>query len=194
MLGFAFLPAGLKKLYGEPFTDPANTGAFHEFLHAFHATGAFYNVVGAVQVAVALLLMTQRQALLGAAMALPLFTAIGAFCWSTDVPFTATMVTLMWLGTLFLLMWDAHRLAPLFGRQYTFEESERLIDKTVWAVAGLLVFVVYSVIVFLSGGVYRPRGVELDNPSFYVLPLLVAILVGAYVVERRRRKRAHARS
>jgi hypothetical protein len=64
----------------------------------------------------------------------------------------------------------------------------------VWAVAGLLVFVVYSVIVFLSGGVYRPRGVELDNPSFYVLPLLAAILVGSFIVEQRMRKRALQRS
>src|SRR5689334_12862731 len=49
LIGFAFLPAGLKKILGEPFTDPGNRGPFHEFLHAFHATGHFYTFVGVVQ-------------------------------------------------------------------------------------------------------------------------------------------------
>ena len=44
VIGFAFIPAGLKKLLGQPFTDPANTGVFHEFLHAFQATGLFYHL------------------------------------------------------------------------------------------------------------------------------------------------------
>ena len=63
MIGFAFIPAGLKKLLGQPFTDPANTGVFHEFLHAFHATGLFYQFVGALQLTAAVFLITQRHAL-----------------------------------------------------------------------------------------------------------------------------------
>ena len=62
VIGFAFLPAGLKKVLGEPFTDPTNTGPFHEFLHAFHGTGFFYSFVGAVQLLAAILMMTQRYA------------------------------------------------------------------------------------------------------------------------------------
>ena len=46
LIGFAFIPAGLKKLLGQPFTDPANTGVFHEFLHAFHATGPVLSICG----------------------------------------------------------------------------------------------------------------------------------------------------
>lgn len=34
LIGFAFVPAGLKKVLDQPFTDPANHGRFHDFLHA----------------------------------------------------------------------------------------------------------------------------------------------------------------
>ena len=53
-IGFAFLPAGLKKILGQPFTDPSFQGRFHEFLHAFHATGFFYKFVGGVQLVAAI--------------------------------------------------------------------------------------------------------------------------------------------
>src|SRR5688500_3998399 len=91
LIGFAFVPAGLKKVLGQPFTDPHNTGAFHDFLHAFHATGFFYRFVGALQLTVALLLFTQRFARWGAYLALPIITAIMVFCWSTRVYPTATV-------------------------------------------------------------------------------------------------------
>ena len=93
MIGFAFIPAGLKKLLGQPFTDPANTGVFHEFLHAFHATGRFYQFVGALQLTAAVLLITQRHATLGAALAAPILVTILVFCWSTGVVPTAIVVT-----------------------------------------------------------------------------------------------------
>ena len=106
LIGFAFLPAGLKKVLGQPFTDPANSGRFHDFLHAFHATGGFYRFVGVVQLTAAALLLTQRFALLGALLALPVITAIAAFCWSTGVVPTAVVATLMMLGTAALVVWD----------------------------------------------------------------------------------------
>ena len=36
LIGYAFLPAALKKVLGKPFTDPTNTGPFHDFLHGFY--------------------------------------------------------------------------------------------------------------------------------------------------------------
>ncbi|HLL23075.1 MAG TPA: hypothetical protein VK427_13135, partial [Kofleriaceae bacterium] len=110
LIGFAFLPAALKKISGQPFTDPSNQGRFHDFLHAFYATGWFYGFVGVMQLVAAVLLYTQRFALVGALVALPILTTITAFCWSTGVYPTASIATLMWLGTLGLLIWDHARL------------------------------------------------------------------------------------
>jgi uncharacterized membrane protein YphA (DoxX/SURF4 family) len=109
LLGFAFLPAGLKKLLGQRFTDAHNVGAFHEFLHAFFATGLFYRFVGALQLTVAVLLMTQTFGTLGALLALPIFTAITVLCWSTGAVFTGVMTTLMLLATLLVCAWEYER-------------------------------------------------------------------------------------
>ena len=116
LLGFAFLPAGLKKVLGQPFTDPAKTGSFHEFLHTFHDTGVFYHMVGGMQLLAAVLLLTQRYAVLGAMILAPILTAILVFCWSTQVIPTAVVVTLMFGGLLLLLLWDIERFRTFFSR------------------------------------------------------------------------------
>ena len=85
VIGFAFIPAGLKKLLGQPFTDPANTGVFHEFLHAFQATGLFYQFVGALQLTAAVFLITQRDATLGAALITPILAAILCFAGAQEL-------------------------------------------------------------------------------------------------------------
>src|SRR3954452_15236135 len=114
-LGFALLPAGLKKVLGAPFTEPANHGPFHDFLHAFYATGFFYTFVGLSQLTTAFMLMTQRWASLGALLMAPIVTVILVFCWSTGVIPTASVVTLMFLGTLLLLTWDQAKWRPLLS-------------------------------------------------------------------------------
>ena len=195
LLGFAFLPAGLKKVLGEPFTDPVKTGAFHEFLHAFHATGFFYQFVGAVQLAIAVLLLTQTLATLGALMALPVFATITVFCWSTGATFTAAMATLMLLGTAALLAWDVDRWrAVIEPRAHTpppAEESPPL-DMRLWRRCGVVILGLYLAVTALSGGIYRPVGVELQNPAFYILPLIALLPVVTFAVEQRRRRRARS--
>ena len=149
LIGFAFLPAALKKILDQPFTDPANTGRFHDFLHAFHATGWFYTFVGVCQLVAAVLLCTQRFALLGAIVAFPVLTAITAFCWSTGV------------------------------------------DLARWAWCGLAIIALYVGVCLAHGGIYRPRGMDLGNPAFYVLPTIAMLpLVTLALDLRARRHRA----
>lgn len=188
LLGFALLPAGIKKLLGEPFTEASNVGTFHEFLHAFHATGAFYQFVGVVQILAACLLMTQRFATLGAAVAFPVLVAIFVFCWSTQVYFTAVVVTLMLGGMFGLIFWDWPRWRRLWRPEASLPAASPLIDTRLWGRCGIAIFVFYVSVVAISGGVYRPRGVEWDNPSFYVLPALTLFPLVTYLIERRARR------
>ncbi|MBA3393800.1 MAG: hypothetical protein H0T89_14220 [Deltaproteobacteria bacterium] len=194
LIGFAFLPAALKKLVGEPFTDPANTGRFHDFLHAFHATGWFYRFVGVMQLVVAILLCTQRYALVGALLALPILTAITAFCWSTGVYPTATVATLMLLGTAGLVVWDHERWRGIFAT--TLAEAPAPapapIDLRRWAWCGLAVFVLYACLCLAHGGVYRPRGVHFDDPAFYVLPAIMLLPIVTLYLDRRAHRRGRA--
>jgi hypothetical protein len=186
LIGFAFVPAGLKKVLGQPFTDPRLTGPFHDFLHAFLATGWFYNAVGLVQLVAATLLMTQRFAFAGALLVLPVITAITAFCWSTHVVPTATVATLMLLGTLGLVAWDAHRW-PLFGRRAAHVEPP--IDPRLWGWCGVAVLALYLGACLAMGEVYRPRGAKPDEPGFYLFPALVLLPIVTFAIEQRRRRR-----
>ncbi len=180
LIGFAFLPAGLKKVLGQPFTDPANSGRFHDFLHAFHATGGFYRFVGVVQLTAAALLLTQRHALLGALIALPVITAITAFCWSTGVVPTAIVATLMMLGTAALVLWDLPAWRPA---------AEARAPAGPWALAGVAILLLYLGATAANGAIYRPRGVELDRPAFYLLVAIPMIPLVTWIMARRRARR-----
>ncbi len=191
LIGFAFVPAALKKVLDQPFTDPANHGRFHDFLHAFHATGWFYGFVGVMQLIAAVLLCTQRFATLGALVALPILSAITAFCWSTGVYPTAAIATLMWLGTVGLVIWDVDKWRGVFARdgEISAPAAEALpIDLRLWGRCGWAIVIVYLGSALLRGGVYRPRGIELDEPAFYVLPAVLLMPIVTYVIERRRRR------
>lgn len=194
LLGFAFLPAGLKKLLGQPFTDPQNTGSFHEFLHAFHATGFFYQFVGIVQLTIAVLLLTQKYSTLGALMALPVFGTIAVFCWSTQVVFTATMVTLMLLATIGLVGWDYGKWRGVFdGRDAEGSDHHEVhsppVDMQLWQRCGSAIVAVYVGICIYTQGIYRPRGVELQNPAFYIFPLIALLPVVTFAIEQVRRNK-----
>lgn len=194
LIGYAFVPSGLKKTLDQPFTDPANQGLFHDFLHAFHATGFFYQFVGVVQLTIALLLMTQTFATLGALMALPVFATITVFCWATATVFTSTMVTLMLCGAILLALWDFEKWRGIFhpgsGHPPAPEPEDPLpIDLRLWGICGAGILVLYFGVCAYSGGIYRPKSVELDNPAFYIFPLIALFPVVTYVIEHRRRKR-----
>jgi hypothetical protein len=188
LIGFAFLPAALKKLLDQPFTDPGNSGPFHDFLHAFHATGWFYQFVGVLQLAAAALLCTQRFAMAGALVALPILTAITAFCWSTRVIPTATVATLMWLGTVGLLIWDLERWRAVIAAR----AAPAPIELGRWQRCGVAIFVLYVGVCIARGEIYRPRGAELGDPAFYVLPAIALLPVITLALELRAGRRGRA--
>lgn len=189
LIGFAFLPAGLKKLLDQPFTDPANTGAFHDFLDAFHATGWFYQFVGAMQLVTAVLLITQRFATIGALLAVPITATITAFCWSTHVYPTAAVITLMFLGSLGLALWDLPRWQLVFARDERVRElldtpaPAAPVDMRLWQRCGVAIVTLYLGTCAALGGVYRPKGMALDEPAFYVMPAILLLPVIALAIE-----------
>ncbi len=197
-LAFGMLPAGLKKVIGEPFTDAANVGPFHDFLDGFYATGAFYGFVGAMQLVASALLFSQRFATLGALILLPILTSILVFCWSTWVPFTASVVTLMWLGNVALVLWDIRKWRAVFAGDseataVTVAALPPVIDLRLWGRCGLGILATYLAVCAITGGVYRPRGAELSNPEFWVFPVLLLFPIVTWVLDRRRYRAARTR-
>jgi len=188
LIGFAFLPAALKKVLDQPFTEAANSGRFHDFLDAFHATGPFYQFVGLVQLAAALLLSTQRFALLGAVIALPVLTTITVFVWSTiGLTPTAVVASAMLLGTVGLLVWDLDRWRGVISSAPVPALAPSPIPLTPWVICGAVVWVLYLGLCLAHGGVYRPRGMAMREPGFYVLVAIAFSPVVTWFVTRRRR-------
>jgi len=194
LIGFAFIPAGLKKISGQVFTDPENTGLFHDFLHTFHGTGGFYRFVGAMQLLAAVLLITQRFATVGAIILTPILATILVFCWSTMVVPTATVVSLMSLGLLFLLLWDFHKWKPLFladGEQVDLQipGPHPTIDMKLWTRCGWLILLLYFGNAAVTGEVYRPQGADWSNPSFILLQVITFLPLITFVIDYRRYRR-----
>lgn len=194
LIAFAFIPAGLKKVTGQPFTDTVNTGVFHEFVQIFHDTGFFYHFVGAMQLLAAVLLMTQRFANLGAVILTPILGSILVFCWSTWVVPTATVVTLMSLGLVFLLLWDIQKWKSIFftdGQNVALKipATHPTIDMKLWTLCGWAILILYFATAAITGEVHRPKGADWSNPNFVVLQVIMLLPLVTFVIDYRRNRR-----
>lgn len=109
LLALAFVPTGLVKLLGWRFTvlDPATPiGGFFE---AMYRTGAYWQFLGASQVAAGVLLLIPATATLGALAVLPIMLNITVITWALDFTGTRHLAVAMLLASLFLLGWDYDR-------------------------------------------------------------------------------------
>jgi len=109
---------------------------------------------------------------------------------------TATVTTLMLAGVLALIAWDLDRWLPILDPRAAAPPPEPTtpppIDPALWRACGAGILVFYGLTCLAYGGVYRPKGLDLAEPAFYVLPLIALFPVVTWVVERRRRARSAA--
>jgi uncharacterized membrane protein YphA (DoxX/SURF4 family) len=115
LLAVAFLPSGLTKVLGLPFTrlDPQTSDVGRLFFALQHDFGGLYPFIGACQLAAAVLLLIPRTTLVGALVHLPITGGIVVI--TTTVGFAGTwlIAILMLLGVVFLICWDWHRVRAL---------------------------------------------------------------------------------
>lgn len=109
-LATSFIIAGYVKVVGERFAAglPSNNPLGHYF-DALHITGYYYTFIGIAQIITAILLLIPRTSLLGALMYFPIIVNIGVLTYATRFDGTR-IVTMMFLASLFLLIWDYDRL------------------------------------------------------------------------------------
>lgn len=112
----AFLPSGLKKVLGLPFTNlPASTPV-GEFFWALSHTGAYYRALGAAQLLAAALIVFPRSAAVGALLYLAVTTNIFLITHAVDFGVgTPIITTLMLLASLYLVAWEYPRWRSLLG-------------------------------------------------------------------------------
>ena len=173
IIGFAFIPSGLKKLAGERFTQIPVSNPIGFFFEALYQSGIYWNFLGLIQVLAAFLLMTQRFATIGNLIFLPI--AINIFIITYSMQFTGTVYItfLLVIASTGLLLWDFPKWKTLFSND-NFEAQ--LLYKTLPT---------YNFISIVTGMIFfvESLALSLSNIFFYnknaALIILAVILITA---------------
>lgn len=123
-LAFAFIAAGMVKIFGERFASGLPTlHPMGAYLEALHQTGYYYNFIGVAQVVAGLLLVIPRTVLLGAILYLPIIVNIWVLSFSLRFEGSYVTSPLMVLANMYILLWHYDKLQHLFPSR---SESEPL--------------------------------------------------------------------
>lgn len=158
LVGFAFFPSGLVKLMGNRFTILSTDDPIGYFFEALYQSGFYWNFLGLAQISAGILLMTQRYATLGALMFLTILTNIWIITISLSFKGTWIITSLMMVAVLILLIWDKHKLLPVFNYNKASMVKEYPDPEPVWIIAGMIYAVSCIVLYMLDpvkGSIYE---------------------------------------
>lgn len=178
LVGFAFFPSGLVKLLGERFTRISTDHPIGYFFEALYQSGFYWNFLGLAQVTAGVLLMTQRFATLGALMFLAILTNIWIITISLSFTGTWMITSLMMIAVLILVMWDQHKLLPIFNYKKSSVVKEYPDPGRNWIMAGL----VYAISFIALYMVDPVKGEEYEKwlGIFLVLIILITFTISNY--------------
>lgn len=165
LLGGAFVFASIIKIKGLRFTNidgtnyPINS-PFHYF-ETVYQSGLYWKFLGLGQLIAGGLLLTQRYTKLGAIMYFPIIVNVYVITLSYSFSGTPYITGMMVLANMLLIIWEWDTLKVLINQQPKFLPNNRLENKSIWQVTGVLLFlftVTYRILVdkynlFLWGGV-----------------------------------------
>ena len=111
LLTVAFVPSGLVKILGQPFTTLPETDPVGYFFAGFFSAHGYYRFIGVAQWAAAACLIVPRTATIGALLYLPIIINIFAITLAIGPAFAFTRVIAggMLAANLYLLFWDWDR-------------------------------------------------------------------------------------
>lgn len=142
LIGGAFVFASLVKIKGQRFTMVQGAGSpFHSpehFFETLYQSGLYWQFLGLAQLVAGLLLMTQRYALLGALLFLPIIANVYVITISYDFGYTSVITGAMLLATVGLLVWDWQRLRVVLNQPAL--PTPVMQESKLWEVIGLVLF------------------------------------------------------
>lgn len=111
LLALAFVPSGLVKMRGEPFTTLPVSDPVGYFFAGFFSAHGYYQFIGVAQWVAGGLLLIPRTATLGALLYLPIIVNIFAITVAIGPAFSGTRVVTgaMMTANVYLLCWDWDR-------------------------------------------------------------------------------------
>ena len=140
LVGFAFIPSGLKKFLGERFTIIGTEDPIGYFFEAMYRTGDYWIFLGFCQLLTAFLLFTQRFATLGAILFFGITLNICIITISMHFTGTWIITSLMLFAAIVLLIWDWDKLKPILEIKTTNHIPYRKVSST-WEIIGLILYV-----------------------------------------------------
>lgn len=114
LLAVGFIPTGMVKLLGHPFTTMSPETRLGGFFDALYQSGPYWHFIGLAQVLAGILVLLPTTATLGALVFLPIGVNIFVITLSFDFNGTPIVTGLMVLATIYLLGWDYDRLRGIF--------------------------------------------------------------------------------
>jgi len=145
LLGYSFIPSGMKKILGERFTSIGTDSPVGFFFEGLYRSGYYWNFLGWGQVIAALLLLTQRLATIGNIIFFFIIANICAITFFMHFQGTWVITSLMLFASCCLLLWDFHKLQFLFQKdnftsKVVFENLPTY--NRIWVISGLVLFLI----------------------------------------------------
>lgn len=194
LLAAGFLPTGLVKLLGRPFSRIPTDDPIGLFFHVFQTSGLYWQFLGAAQVTAAVLLLIPRTTALGAALFFPVILNIFVITVALQFGGTVAITGPMLLAATLLVAWDWHRFEGLFfapadGERHvappTPEPALTRVEKAVYGVG-----LVPGMAMFLASRSFFGPGVFLVSFVVAALAGMAAVGVGLVVCWRARARSA----
>jgi hypothetical protein len=157
LIGAAFVFASFIKMQGGRFygsdgsTSPINS--MPHFFETLYQSGLYWQFLGVSQLIAGAVLMTQRFALIGSLIFLPIIANIFVITIAYDFRGTPFITGLMLLGIIYLILWNLDRLLPLFTE--TPDNAMALVNhplekQPVWILVGVAILL--TTVLFRSYG------------------------------------------
>lgn len=144
LIGGAFVFASLIKIKGQRFTMVPGAGSpFHSpehFFETLYQSGLYWHFLGIMQLVAGMLLMTQRYALLGALLFLPIIANIYVITISYEFGYTDVITGAMLLATVGLLVWDWNRLRVVVNQPVIVLPTSAFFERKLWEIVGVVLF------------------------------------------------------
>lgn len=138
LIALAFVPSGFTKLIGERFTQLPKSEAVGQFFEILYQSGMYYNFLGLAQIITAILLMTQRFALIGTLLFLAITSNIWMITISLHFKGTWIITSLMMFAGFILLYWDKNRIAELYSDNHLQKKEYASAVSKLWINAGII--------------------------------------------------------
>ncbi|MGL6129971.1 DoxX family membrane protein [Chryseobacterium artocarpi] len=185
LLGVAFFPSGLVKLLGERFTRISTDHPIGFFFEALYQSGFYWNFLGLVQLTAGILLMTQRFATFGALLFLAILTNIWIITISLSFTGTWIITSLMMIAVLVLIMWDQHKLLPIFNYNKASTVKVYPDPGYGWIIAGVIYTISFIALYRLNP--IMGEGYEKWLGILFVLIILVTFVISNYKAYKNRK-------